>query len=117
MKYLISESKINKVILDYISDEFTPSKDKYWGPELHKDHYKDHIDLHDALGFGLGSYESLMFAYYGEWDGYDYLYRLSLEPFVADKLTSLFGDLWKPIFIKWFEHNTGLEVKEFLIDP
>jgi hypothetical protein len=35
---------------------------------------------------------------------------------VGRKLTSLFGDLWKPIFKQWFEENTGLEVKQITDD-
>jgi hypothetical protein len=35
---------------------------------------------------------------------------------MAKKLDSTFGDIWKPIFKKWFEDNTGLEVAQFTTD-
>jgi len=29
-----------------------------------------------------------------------------------DALEGFFGNLWKPIFMEWFEHHTGLPVKQ-----
>jgi hypothetical protein len=31
---------------------------------------------------------------------------------VAQRLDSTFGEIWKPIFKKWFEKNTGLKVTQ-----
>jgi hypothetical protein len=36
--------------------------------------------------------------------------------FVSDKLTSLFGDLWIPVFKEWFEKNSNLDVREMEFD-
>ena len=53
--------------------------------------------------------------------GYGHLHNykcplLSVYPVVAKRLDSTFGDIWKPIFKKWFENNTGLEVTQFTTD-
>jgi hypothetical protein len=34
-------------------------------------------------------------------------------PWVYEQLDGLFGDMWKPIFIKWFEKNSGLKIRHF----
>ena len=34
----------------------------------------------------------------------------------AGPLTDWFGDMWKPIFKKWFEENTGLTVNQITDD-
>jgi hypothetical protein len=39
-----------------------------------------------------------------------------VEDWIANELTSIFNDLWIPIFIKWFEDGSGLEVKDFEIE-
>ena len=36
--------------------------------------------------------------------------------FVSDKLTSLFGTLWIPVFKEWFEKNSNLEVRKMEIN-
>lgn len=41
---------------------------------------------------------------------------LDIMDFVSDKLTSLFGDLWIPVFKEWFEKNSKLEVHEMKIN-
>jgi len=34
---------------------------------------------------------------------------------LVDKLTTLFGNFWQPVFKDWFEENSGLEVKKMII--
>jgi hypothetical protein len=111
MKYIIPESKINQIIYDFIKDRYYP--DYNWGPELH-DFYRKDVKKHGAYDFMVN--DKLAYRYYGEYDGYDYLYLLEVEDWIANELTSIFNDLWMPIFIKWFEDNSGLEVKDFEIE-
>ena len=56
------------------------------------------------------------YSYFGEFDGYDYLYLLSINRWVVNELTSIFGDKWIPTFKRWFEENSGLEVREINIE-
>ena len=37
---------------------------------------------------------------------------MEINKWVRNELTSLFGDKWVPIFKRWFEDNSGLEVRE-----
>ena len=110
MKYTISEIKVNQIIYDFIKDRYYP--DYNWGPELH-DFYRKDVDKYGYYSFEVN--DKLAYTYYGEYDGYDYLYKLEIEDWVERELNGIFGDLWIPIFIKWFEDNSGLEVKDFQI--
>jgi hypothetical protein len=111
MKYIIPESKINQIIYDFIKDRYYP--DYNWGPELH-DFYRKDVKKHGAYDFMVN--DKLAYRYYGEYDGYDYLYLLEVEEWIANELSAIFNDLWIPVFIKWFEDNSGLEVKDFEIE-
>ena len=111
MKYIIPESKINQIIYDFIKDRYYP--DYNWGPELH-DFYRKDVKKHGAYDFMVN--DKLAYRYYGEYDGYDYLYLLEVEEWIANELSTIFNDLWIPVFIKWFEDNSGLEVKDFEIE-
>jgi len=111
MKYIIHESKVNQIIYDYINDRYYP--DYNWGPELH-DFYRKDVDTFGVYNFEVD--DKLAYRYYGEYDGYDYLYSLEVEDWIAKELSSIFNDLWIPIFIKWFEDGSGLKVKDFEIE-
>jgi hypothetical protein len=39
---------------------------------------------------------------------------LVIEKWLVDKLSTLFGNFWQPVFKKWFEENSGLKVKEMI---
>lgn len=102
MKYIISENVIDTAIYDYLTDNFYP--DYNWGPELH-DFYKNEVETYGSYQFEINDrYE---YAYYG--DGKE----LVVYGNTYNKLTNLFGNLWKPVFVKWFEDNSGLKVETF----
>lgn len=108
MKIIITESKINDAILKYIVGRATP--DYGWGPQLH-DFYRKDVDIYGSYTFIVNDHEA--YTYLGSYDGYDYLYTLEMSTWLYDELTSLFRDKWYPVFKKWFEENTGLEIREF----
>jgi hypothetical protein len=124
MKIVITENKIDKIIRKYLDSEFIPDYD--W---LHKSTYQDNVDKWGDLVFFINDVDSYIyygcnanagpedeyFAGYGPLHDYD-CPLLHIYPVVGRKLTSLFGDLWKPIFKMWFEENTGLEVKQITDD-
>jgi hypothetical protein len=111
MKYEIPESKINQIIYDYIKGKYYP--DYNWGPELH-DFYRKDVENHGFYAFDIDDQEA--YTYYGdEWGKPEVNNRLVIEKWIVEELTSIFGDLWIPIFIKWFEDNSGLKVKNFEI--
>jgi hypothetical protein len=37
---------------------------------------------------------------------------VALQHSIYNKYNMMFGDLWEPVFIKWFEEHSGLPVKE-----
>lgn len=107
MKIIITESKINNAILKYLELRSTPDYD--WGQHLHE-FYKKSVDQYGSHTFTINDKDA--YTYLGEWDGYDYLYELEMSNWLYNELTSMFRDKWIPVFKKWFEYNTGLEVKE-----
>lgn len=110
MKFIITESKIDNIILNFLNMEFIPDYD--WGPELF-DFYKNEVDKYGSVDFYVN--DEVVFTYFGEWDGYDYLYRLEVYNHVSEILDNVFGSRWVPVLKNWFEKNTNLEVKEMRV--
>jgi len=98
---------LNEFIYQYLKEEYHP--DYNWGPELH-DFYRNDVNEHGSYDFEVN--DLFAYAYLGEWDGYDYLYALVITKWVNNGLTLLFGDKWIPVFKRWFEDNSGLEVRD-----
>lgn len=105
MKYLITENKLNDVILKFLDFHIEP--DYSWGPELHE-FYRDDVKRHGYYDFVIN--DRLAYSY---WDRDNDGNLLEVMPWVYDKLDGLFGNMWEPIFIKWFEKNSGLKVGTF----
>ena len=104
MKYLITESRLDGLIYEYLTKNYYP--DYNWGPDLH-DQYKK-----DIAKFGFHDFiinDKRAYAYRGQGRN-----ELLVRLWVGKKLDSLFGDLWKPVFVKWFEDNSGLPVKKLV---
>lgn len=104
MKYIISESRFSEFIYDYLTKNYHP--DYNWGPELH-DFYKQDVGKHGFIDFEINDRRA--YAYRGQGRK-----ELLVRTWVADNLDSLFGDVWRPVFIKWFEDNSGLPVKSLV---
>jgi hypothetical protein len=124
MKYVITESKLNSAIYDYIDNLFKEGKKI----EMVKNTHTDDDTLNDVEVDG--AYD---FFHKGEddlftWTGREYYDRphnkslwskwLELAPVVEivnyeklDALNNMFGDLWRPVFITWFENTFSLPVK------
>lgn len=99
----LNDEEINYFIYQYLTEQFRP--DYGW-----HDFYNVELERHGIYDFLID--DSPAYSYLGEWDGYDYLYTLSISPRVINELTTLFGDKWIPIFKTWFEDNSGLHVRE-----
>jgi hypothetical protein len=124
MKIIITESRLEKVVTDYLDDIYVP--DYGWSyPYV----YQKDVNQYGDLVFFIDDKDS--YIYYGcnanagpedeFFAGYGHLHNykcplLSVYPVVAQRLDSTFGDIWKPIFKKWFEKNTGLEVAQLTTD-
>ena len=108
MKYLISESRLNDFIYEYLTKNYHP--DYNWGPELH-DFYKKDVENHGWYDFDIN--DTGAYTYLGPAGIYkdNEKNTLLIQSWVVDKLNELFGDKWVSVFIEWFEDNSGLSVK------
>lgn len=105
MKYIISESRFQDFIYEYLTKNYHP--DYNWGPELH-DFYKKDLEKFGFHDFFIDDRRA--YAYRGKGRN-----ELLVRSWVAEKLNNLFDNTWEPVFVKWFEKNSGLPVKNFLI--
>jgi hypothetical protein len=116
MKFIINESKIELVIEKFLNDTFDVENIN-WTPIMDFDGNED---------------DSAFEFYYGDFMDSDTVFRLynknywrkmtdtriPLSPILFFEnndnyklLNDVFGDVWKPVFIKWFEKNFGFKVK------
>ena len=133
MKYLISESKINSTIYNFIDELFTSKdgKSKFKkvrgtdnvGTPLDDSFNFVNVDYQDGEDFyvlfswtGRGYYRTIYAQ--GDITELEYVKLLSEAPFleIFDKniivsLDGYFNDLWKPVFKQWFKDKTGLDYK------
>lgn len=132
MKYLITESKLEQGIYDYLDELFAAENGN---TEIHK------LKSIDEDGKEIdGAYDLVNDDYY-DGDNQDYLfswtdneYYESLTPnYITQReldsliektpivemhdknkvmmLNSIFGEMWKPIFNKWFQDKVNLPIK------
>jgi hypothetical protein len=127
MKYIITESRLEKAIMEYLDKEFIPDYGWYentrtagtyqddvdrWGDLVF---FINDIDSYIYYGCNAGDENDKLFAGYGKLNEYK-CPLLSIHPAVSQQLSDYFGDMWKPIFKKWFEENTGLPVSQLTDD-
>jgi len=123
MKYIITESKLNEYILSIIEEMFPVDDINY------TEAYDDDGNPDDtAYVFYLGDYENdeVIFRWYSKdyWDGPDEStvdYRIRQSPLLVFEdyntfyeINSMFQNLWKPVFIKWFYESFSLPIKTIL---
>jgi len=128
MKYLITESKLEQVIYDYIDKLFAAENGK---TEIHK------LNSIDEDGKDIdGAYDFVNDDYYDDdnqdylfsWTGKEYYENHQSQSFgtrlvneapiveILDKnkvmtLNSIFSEMWEPIFDKWFQDKVNLPIK------
>jgi len=127
MKYVITESKLEGAIINYLDKTFYP--DYGWNENTRHGSYQEDVDRYGDLVFFINDQDSYIyygcnanggpedefFASYGNLNNYK-CPLLLIYPKVSEQLNSYFGDIWKPIFKKWFEENTGLTVNQITDD-
>ena len=105
MKIIITENKYEQGILDFLMSNYYP--DYNWVSQYY---YKDEVEEYGSVEFNIndrGAYE-----YNRDDNGHNVL---SIYGVVSEPLNNFFGYKWVPIFKKWFEENTGLEINEIII--
>ena len=132
MKYIITESRLNQAIYEFMDDSFA-SKDG--SPKIFKlpSMDSDGAPLPESFDFVNSDYYEEngepLFTWTGEeyWktiyaQGYitKYEYEGSVKEFpsveildddVIVSLNGYFGDLWIPVFKEWFKDKTGMDYK------
>lgn len=114
MKYIITESKLENTIHSYLTAYVHP--DYNWGPELH-DFYQEDVKKYGLYEFLIN--DDIAYTYHG-YTGFkdgevQEIGILYIEKWLGNKLTTIFGNFWQPVFKDWFEENSGLEVKKMII--
>jgi len=94
MKYLINESKLGSVIQKYLDDNYYP--DYGW---LEPEQYKEEFERWDEIYFEVNDHAR-----------YKYVSG-KLTVGESPDLDGYFGELWRPVFITWFENTFSLPVK------
>lgn len=113
MKYIISESKMDSTIRSYLTHYIHP--DYNWGPDLH-DFYQKDVEEYGMYDFLIN--DDVAYTYHG-YQGYEdgdveEVGTLYIENWVVNKLSTLFGNFWVPVFKDWFEENSGLKVNKMV---
>ena len=137
MKVILTESKANTLIYNFIDKTFS---DKDGNSKIYKlQAIVDGEPLTDAYDFVNDDYYSDegVDEYLFTWTGKDYYMTLfshdeitkleyerlaSLSPNVEitdtdalKRFNTYFGDLWKPVFKQWFKDKTGMDYKTLFI--
>jgi hypothetical protein len=134
MKVIITESKLEKVIYDFMDELFAAENGN---TEIHK---LESLSASEKLNEPIeGAYEFVNDDYYEHdqeylfsWTGKEYYENHQRQSFGArlineapiveildyeriKKLDSYFGDIWKPVFKKWFENKVNLPIKTLYV--
>ena len=125
MKIIITESKLNQAVIDYLNDTYD-TNNIGWTPGI--DDWGNEVDY--AMSFYQGDYDEddTLFRWYGEdyWDSEDTeSYSNERRQEMKDKspilsfedtttlktLNGYFSNNWKQPFIEWFWHKFQIPVK------
>jgi hypothetical protein len=121
MKIIITENQLNNIeqhIYDYINELYDVDNINYVEQELYDFDVREYV-MSDDINFYNGDYSDgeTIFILYKE--GYERIRdgKILEGPvlFIEDEdkieLLNQFGNLWKPVFKKWFKDNFDYEFK------
>jgi len=119
MKYIITETKFENLVLNYLDQIFPTHDIHYLAPLEYDSTTGEEWEDNNRFEFYIGDYgdENTCFKWYDcEYftkysEARKYCPTVSIEPEFSYKLNSFFGEKWIPIFIKWFDENFDLPVK------
>lgn len=120
MKYIISESQLEKYILDYFEKLFPIDRVNWHHPYYYDDDTGEEGDQLTLAEFYLDDFnegENMIFRWYDcdyfteESQARQFCPIVAIESEYEYKLDSFFGDKWRPIFKLWFEENFKFDVK------
>lgn len=119
MKYVITESRLEETIMNYLDELFEVDNVNSTNPWEYNDETGEEWEDENRVEFYLGDYaeEETCFRWYDceyfEEGGpaRDICPTVSLEYEYENTLNGYFGEAWKEPFKKWFKKNFDLPVK------
>lgn len=109
MKYIISESRLDEIIMDFLNNNYYP--DYGWEPKVYKKEVKKHgwfdFDVNDTGAYTFLGPEEI-------WKKNE-RNSLLIKSWVTENLTNIFGHRWQDVFVKWFQSHSGLSVEHVII--
>jgi hypothetical protein len=119
MRYVITESKLEQVIIDYLNEIFPIDDIHYLNADAYDVDSSEVYDDETRVEFYLGDYSEEMTIFW--WYDCKYFYPDSpaqticptvvIEHPYDDRLIAYFNDKWEEPFKKWFTENFDLPVK------
>jgi len=119
MKYIISESKLEKTITNYLDVLFDVDNIHYTVPYEYDDETGEEYDDMNRMEFYIGDYENDDTCF--RWYNCEYFDKGSYARYICPTVTveykyetilnGYFGDMWKEPFRKWFIQNFEEPVK------
>lgn len=119
MKYIITESKFESVIFDYLDELFDVDNIHYIAPNEYDDDTGEEWEDENRFEFYIGDYSDEETCF--RWYSCEYFYGdsprthdcplVSIENEYLNTLRGYFGDAWVEPFKKWFTENFDLPVK------
>lgn len=120
MKYIITESKLDTVVTNYLDELFNINDINWTNPIAYGDEYGEEWDDVNRVIFYIGDYEGDDDGCF-YWYGCDYFYpdspgsekcpMVNIETEYINKLNGYFGDMWREPFKNWFIKNFDLPVE------
>jgi hypothetical protein len=120
MKYLITESKLESVIINYLDEIFPVENVNQVHPYEYNDETGEEGEDEDRREFYLGDYDDGDNTCF-RWYGCNYFYWwdedkvkcpiVSMEVQYSNLLNGYFGDTWEEPFKIWFTKNFDLPIK------
>ncbi len=119
MKYIITESRLDQIVTEYLNELFPLDDVHYTNPNEYDDETGEDYDDDTRVEFYLGDYEDENTIF--KWYDCEYFYPNSdaqticptvvVEHPYDDTLLAYFSDKWEEPFKKWFTENFNLPVK------
>jgi 3'-phosphoadenosine 5'-phosphosulfate sulfotransferase (PAPS reductase)/FAD synthetase len=119
MKYIITESRLDKVVTEYLNEIFPLDDVNYLNPIEYNDDTREEYEDETRVEFYLGDYEDGETTIF-KWYDCKYFYPDSpvqnicptvvVEHPYDDTLIAYFSDKWEEPFKKWFTENFNLPV-------
>lgn len=120
MKYIITESKLDETITNYLNELFDVDDISWTNPIEYDDETGEEWDDENRVIFYIGDYdgedEGCFYWYdcdyfYPESSARDICPTVNLEYQYENQLNGYFGDMWHEPFKKWFTQYFKLPVK------